>query len=143
MKNLIILASLALFLGSCSSKNIGMMNANTELQLRKFDLDITEQRTASLTVTRILGIDFSRLFNVEGAGFDKNGSALIPIVGLPGMTGPSVEERYVLRKLIDDNSGTSYDMIMYPKFEMHKKNMIFISTTDVKVTARFATLKSE
>lgn len=127
---------------SCKSTQIGMANADTQLQLRKFDLDITDQKTATAMVTKIIGIDFQRLFNVDGANYSRNGYAAglaIPVIGAEIVTS---DQAYALRNLINDHMGTEYDMIMYPKFQRKMVTYFgFYTVTETTVTARFARLK--
>lgn len=118
------------------------MNADTQLQIRPFDLDITSSRTASATVTRVVGIDFMRLFSVKGANFSRNGVANsypIPVIGNEVV---SPDQFYALHALIEENNGMEYDMVLYPKFERKITSFIVFSITQTTVTAKFAKLKN-
>lgn len=147
MKKTLTKISLFLFIAvsviftSCKSSQIGMQNADTQLQLRTFDLEITENRTASATVTRIIGIDFERLLNIESGNFSRNGYASIFSLPVMGAEIVTPDQAYALRALIDENNGMEYDMILYPRFKRSTTSFIFFTVTETTVTAKLAKLK--
>ena len=128
-------------LSSCRSSQIGMVNTDTQLQLRTFDLEMTNNRTATATVTRVLGIDFQRLFNVEKANFSRNGYASVYQVPVMGAEIVTPDQAYALRALVDENNGTEYDMVLYPRFSRKTTSFIVFTTTETTVTAKLAKLK--
>lgn len=131
----------AMFFSSCKMTQVGMQNSDTQLQLRPFDLEISDTKTASASVTRVIGIDFSRLFKVDGANFSRNGIAsgfMVPVLGAEIV---SADQQYALRSLIEDHNGTGYDMVLYPKFQQKITSFIVFTKTETTVTARFAKLK--
>jgi len=126
---------------SCKSSQVGMYNSDSQLQLRTFDLDITDNRTASATVTRIIGIDFERLLSVNSGNFSKNGIASAFAVPVLGAEIVSSDQAYALRALIDENNGTEYDMVLYPRFKRTTTSFIVFTKTETTVTAKLAKIK--
>ena len=140
LKIFTLLAVVTLFFSSCKMSQIGMQNTDTQLQLRPFDLEITDSKTGTAKVTSILGIDFKRLFKIEGANFSENGIATmfeIPVLGAEVVT---ADQKYALRALIEDNNGMQYDMVMYPKFKQSTTHYIVYSVTETTVIAKLAKL---
>lgn len=139
----LLFALLAISVGftSCKSSQVGMYNSDSQLQLRTFDLDITDNRTASATVTRIIGIDFERLLSVNTGNFSKNGIAnaiALPVLGAEIVT---PDQAYALRALIDENNGMEYDMVLYPRFKRTTTSFVVFTVTETTVTAKLAKIK--
>ena len=124
---------------SCSVTTQTMREPNTRVELHKEDFIISKQYSATATTTRVLGIDFSRLFKHTVASVDHDGYStpmFIPFIG--GLTGaPSVTENYALFQLMTDNPG--YDVIFYPQFSTNHFSFLGLySKETVKVNARMA-----
>jgi hypothetical protein len=111
-----------------------MRDANSYLELYANDFDISETVTGEATITRILGIDWQRLF-----GKTEIGTA--PYLGsiIPGGA------NYAIFNLMKNNPG--YDVVMYPQVESHRHAPILgtdlYSKTTYKVTARLGKLKKK
>ena len=127
----LVLAVACLFLGSCHTYQHSMRDVNSHLELYANDFDISETVTGEATITRILGIDWQRLF-----GKTEIGSA--PYLGsiIPGGA------NYAIFNLMKNNPG--YDVVMYPQVESHRHAPILgtdlYSKTTYKVTARLGKL---
>lgn len=130
----LVLAVACLFLGSCHTYHHSMRDANSYLELYANDFDISETVTGEATITRILGIDWQRLF-----GKTEIGTA--PYLGsiIPGGA------NYAIFNLMKNNPG--YDVVMYPQVESHRHAPILgtdlYSKTTYKVTARLGKLKKK
>lgn len=127
---------------SCTSKDISLENGNPHVEFYKGDFTLSQQFTAEATSTKIINIDWSRLFNQEtGKVVGGPGSKFtLPVIGnlLSDRTA-----NYALYKLLQENPG--YDVIFYPQYETNTVRPIGIGalykTTTVKVTARLGKMK--
>src|ERR1700746_3816721 len=84
LKSFLVMGIAILTLSSCTSLNRSMREPNVRVNLNKADFSLSEQMTAEASATKILGIDFKRLFtkttgNVEGGG----AASLISLANLP------------------------------------------------------------
>ena len=118
-----------------------MREPNVFVELQKDDFTLSEQVTGQASTTKILSIDWSRLFKKE-TGEVQNGSLSfdVPIIG--GLISDYTSS-YALYNLMQDNKG--YDVVFYPQFETTVKRPIlglgFIyKKTDVTVNARLGKL---
>ena len=130
---------------SCTSLNHTMREPNTRVNLNKADFTLSEQVSAEATSTKIIGIDWSRIFisktaAVEG-GMINLSLASIPVIGnvLQDKTA-----NYALYELMEANPG--YDVVFYPQYETSISKPIIglgflLKKTTVKATARLAKLK--
>lgn len=148
-----------------------MREPNVKVELYSDDFELSEQFSAEATTTRVLGIDWKRLFGTYEAGVvGKNatniGGAIdgitlyegafsaitavaddVPeaLVSIPviGSIVPDVTSSYALYKLMAEHPG--YDVVFYPQFEKRRYAPILgtslYSKTTVKVTARLAKMK--
>ena len=119
-----------------------MREPNARLELKKDDFTFSAQVTGEATSTKILGIDFARLFKKD-VGSTQGGdvSAGIPIIGpiLQKFIGDKTVS-YAMYEMMQKNQG--YDVVLYPSIEMQKTGIpIFYTTTKAKVTARLGKLK--
>ncbi len=150
MKKILLSISVAatLFMTSCTVNSRMMREPNTRLNLVKSDFTISEQFSAEAEQTKILGIDFARLFKKE-YGFTSRdgmggGSLLtsLPIVGnvLANSANASAVQNYAMFNIMQDHKG--YDVVFYPQFETSSFSFLGLyRKTKVKVTARLAKLK--
>jgi hypothetical protein len=133
---------IALFSG-CTGINQSMREPNSHMQWHKADFSYSGQVSASASTTKILMIDWARLFKKTGGTVEGGGTMLPSLASLP-VIGNVLSDRtasYALYELMQANPG--YDVIFYPQYETTVKRPIiglgFIMTkTDVKVTARLA-----
>jgi hypothetical protein len=137
----ILLAGLvAILFSSCTSINHSMREPFAHMQWEKGDFNYSDQVSAEATTTKILMIDWARLFKKEAG--DVSGLGGLDLASLP-VIGSFLYDRtanYALYKLMQDNPG--YDVIFYPQYEVNVKRPIglgfIVQKTNVKVTARLA-----
>ena len=143
IKMVMFVALIAAF-SSCTTINHSMRQPNTLVNLNKSDFTLSDQVTAEATSTKILGIDFERLFTkrmgtVEGGGLGVGASmislAMIPVIGnlLADKTA-----NYSLFNMMKENPG--YDVVFYPQYETKVLKPLalgfIMKVTTVKTTAR-------
>ena len=123
---------------SCHTYRHSMREPNVRVELTANDLELSSQVSAEAVVTRILGIDFERLFGKTEIGTTPFG-AQIPILGNFVVDGAN----YALYKLMKENPG--YDVVVYPQVESYRNAPVLgtdlFSKTTYKVTARLGKLK--
>lgn len=134
MKNLLFICFISGLFG-CGSVNKSMFDASNSIELQLDDFIVTNQLSAQASSTKILMIDFERLFNKEMAS-----PTLITILG---PYSESETAKYALNELISSNPG--YDVILYPQYETTILKPFFglgfiYNITTVKSTARFGKL---
>jgi hypothetical protein len=149
MIKLVMFVALIAAFSSCTTINHSMRHPNTLVNLNKSDFTLSEQVTGEATCTKILNIDFERLFTkrtgvVEGGGMGLGASgislAMIPVIG-NFITDKTAN--YSLFNMMKDNPG--YDVVFYPQYETKVLKPVlgigFITTiTTVKTTARLGKL---
>lgn len=133
------------FLASCSTYQKTMPEPNVRVQFEKNDFVLSEQVKAEATTTKILGIDFQRIFTKSSGSISNNSLSInlssIPVVGTFVVDPTS---NYALYELMKNNPG--YDVVFYPQFEtkMVKPILgigIIAKETKVVVQARLGKLK--
>ncbi len=145
LKSILVTVILIATLSSCTTLNHSMREPNTRVNLNKSDFTLSDQVTATATSTKVLGIDFERLFTkktgiVEGGGAPAISLASIPVVG--NLVSDKTAN-YSLYELMTNNPG--YDVVFYPQYETKVIKPFlgigFISKiTTVKTTARLGKL---
>ncbi|MFP4555372.1 MAG: hypothetical protein ACLFNU_00755 [Bacteroidales bacterium] len=157
--NLLIIALVGLF-SSCSISNHSMKTPNYHIEFYKADFDYSKQVEAEATSTRILGVDWQRLFNWKSGEIESenqneqkqnisiSGNVIVdPIIGtisaivpVLGDIGKGKVSSYALYKLMQKNPG--YDVVIYPQYETKRFIIpIFYSKRTVKVKARLGKIK--
>lgn len=147
MKKIMFAAAAAALLTatSCTSLNRAMHTPNHRVEFEKSDFEFTGQVTGEAQQTRILGIDWKRLFKVEN-GEIRAGSvpinpmavlSSVPIVGT--ISSFSNVEGLALYDLMQKNQG--YDVVFFPTFEKKTTWFVVGRKTTVKATARLGKLK--
>lgn len=147
LKSLALVALLAATISSCTTINKSMREPNNRVQFTKSDFTLSEQVVGEATTTRILGIDFARLFMKKTGTVESPGSmaslinlASIPVVG--GFISGEKTVNYALYEMMNANPG--YDVVFYPTYEIKVVRPIGIgflySKTHVKSTARLGKL---
>ena len=138
---IILIALLAVSQSSCSIQSRTMREPDYRLELKTSDFNISDQLLGEATETKVLGVDWERLFSKktgELSGKSSVGGFRVPIIGIrlfsDGVDG------YALHDLMDKNSG--YDAVFYPQFERRTTRFLFLfKTTKVTVRARLAKFK--
>jgi hypothetical protein len=144
LKMVLFVALLATF-SSCTTINRTMKEPNVRVELKKSDFTLSEQVSAQANATKILGIDFERLFTKRTATSEASASAGISLASLP-VVGSVLSDKtanYALYELLQANEG--YDVIFYPQYETKVVKPILgigfiMKITTVKTTARLGKL---
>ena len=135
------MAFVATLATGCTLTSHSMREPLAAMQWHKADFSYSGQVSAEASTTRILMIDWKRLFKKE-TGNVSGAESLFDLASLP-VIGSVLYDRtsnYALYKLMQDNPG--YDVIFYPQYEVTNKYpsilRVFYQQTQVKVTARLA-----
>jgi hypothetical protein len=144
LKSLAVVIIAMFTLASCTSMHKSMKEANVRVELQKEDFNLSDQVSASASSTRILGIDFDRLF-LKKTGTAESASQMINIAYIPVVGSFVVDPtaNYALYELMVNNPG--YDVVFYPQFETKVERPIgfgfLYKKTHVTATARLGKLK--
>ena len=126
-------------MASCNTYHHSMKGPNAYLELKASDFDLSGTVTGEATVTKIIGIDWQRLFGKEEIGETPSMGTTIPFIGAVIPSGAN----YALYDLMKKNPG--YDVVVYPQVESYRHAPILgtdiFSKTTYKVTARLGKLK--
>jgi len=143
-KSFLFIGIVIVTLSSCTSYNRAMREPNARIEFNKNDFTLSEQVTAEATETKIIGIDFSRLFTRKTGVAAGNSAIAIPLSSIPAI-GSLMFNRvtnYALYALMQNNPG--YDVVFYPQYETKIRRPIgigfFYKITTVKTTARLGKL---
>lgn len=150
MKKLLFLAIAgSLFLSSCTMTSKSMREPFTRVELNRGDFELSQQFTASATTTKILGIDFSRLFLMEKGTIVQDGVMPYPSLSMIPIIGSTASQflgdytaNYALYTMMMEHPG--YDVVFYPSYTTKVERPILLklyTITTVDVTARLAKLK--
>lgn len=140
MKNVRLLVMLIAitFMGmSCTTMTRSMKTPSNHVEFTKDDFELSSQVTGEATESKVLGIDFARLFTKKYGEVSRVGAIDIPIIGnyMNGWV-----NMYALYNVMNDNPG--YDVIFYPSYETKKTGIpILFEQTTVKVKARLGKLE--
>ncbi|MFQ3579040.1 MAG: hypothetical protein SNJ71_02735 [Bacteroidales bacterium] len=141
LKSLIFVGLTALVLSSCTSINKSMREPYAKVDFVKSDFTFSEQLSAQATSTKILGIDFERLFMKKTGSI--GGGEIFGIYYIIGNIISDKTANYALYNLMEENKG--YDVIFYPQYETKVDRPLGIGflfkITTVKTTARLAKIK--
>ncbi|MEY2830087.1 MAG: hypothetical protein RIQ33_1945 [Bacteroidota bacterium] len=140
---IILFAAASIAMASCSTSNISMREPNAHVEFYKTDFTFSEQFSAEAVESRILGIDFSRLFKKTTGTVQRDGGAQLFSIPVIGSYIQNPTSSYALYNLMSDHKG--YDVVFYPQYETVVERPIiglpiFVKTT-VTVTARLAKIK--
>jgi len=145
---LMMIAVGGLFLAGCTSVNHSMREPNTRVELYADDFELSSQVSASAKSTRILGIDFERLFRQETGSVSRDGISALPVgfdIASVPVVGSFVSDptaQYALYNLMEANPG--YDVVFYPSFKTTYEKPIglpIFTISTVEVTAKLAKMK--
>ena len=130
----ILLAVTAFAATSCSTTLKTMKEPIVQFQLNSNDYVLSEQVTGEAVVTRVLNIDWARIFT------NKFGAVTSPIYGVTTTT--SLDDMYAVYDLLEKHPG--YDFVMYPQFTVVSDGIegLFVKKT-IKVTARLGKIKTK
>jgi hypothetical protein len=140
----VMLFAIVASLTSCSTMSRTMREPNARLNFTKSDFTLSDQVSAEAKSTKILMIDFARIFKQESGSIEGPSAAIsaasIPVIG--SLMGDKTSS-YALFELMKANPG--YDVVFYPQYETTCKRPILglgfiFKTTTVKTTARLGKL---
>ena len=136
----LICGIMALLFASCNTYTHTMREPNIKVKLTTDDLVLSDQVVGEATVTKVLFIDWARLFGKKEVGMSEAANAVqIPIIG--DLVTP--EASYAMYNMMQKNPG--YDVVVYPQVESYRHAPILgtslYSKTTYKVTARLGKLK--
>lgn len=146
IKHFLMVAVAASIFSSCSVMHQTMREPNARVEFVKSDFEFSEQVSGEATTTRILGIDWSRLFDKKKTNVAKDGlAAPIDIATIP-VIGNFIQDptyNYALWDMMTKNAG--YDVVFYPSFIKTDKKPagigFFYKVTTVEVKAKLAKIK--
>jgi len=137
---LIITGAIALILVGCTTMTTSMQETNSRVQFVKTDYEFSETLTGEATQVKIFGLlDLARIFNKEYGEIQVVGGPTGQAM-LSSFLGASVNQ-YALYSIMKENP--QYDIVFYPKYDVEKNNLIFVTVTKVKATAKMAKLKTK
>jgi len=150
IKSIFLVTVAAITISSCTTINQSMREPNVRVQLSKSDFTLSEQFTAEAQSTKIIGIDWSRIFmkktgTIEASGGGGGIASMINLASIP-VVGSYLTDKtanYALYEMMQKNPG--YDVVFYPQYETKVFKPFlgigFLSTiTKVKTTARLGKL---
>lgn len=146
LKKIVFVAiATVLVLSSCTSLKTSMKEPNVKFELYAENVDLSDQVEAEATSTKILSIDWSRLFNkntgvIEGGDVVSTTLASIPVIG---NYVSNTTANYALYELMTQNAG--YDVVFYPQYSSKVERPIGIGflykIETVTVKSRLGKLK--
>ena len=145
IRSFFVAAIATVALSSCTTMNHSMREPNSRVEFTKNDFTLSDQVSGEAKTTKIIGIDWKRLFK-KNMGTVEGGGIAISVASIP-VIGNFLSDKtasYALHELMDKNKG--YDVVFYPQYETIVSKPIlgigfFSTVTTVKVTARLAKLK--
>jgi len=146
---LMYIFSISLFifsLTSCTTYKNSLREPNSRVEFNKGDFEFSNQVSAEASSTKILMIDWSKLFLSKQGNVDKDMSANINLVNIPVIGNILVDQTssYALYNLMEQNKG--YDVIFYPQYEVKTERPIGLGfiykKTNVKVKAKLGKIKN-
>lgn len=146
MKSFLYCIVVAVAFSACTTINKSMKEPNVLVNLDKEDFELSEQVSATATTTRILGIDFQRIFTKRSGSINQSNVLNINYTSIP-VIGNILKDKassYALYELMYQNEG--YDVIFYPQYESKSIKPFLgvgfiLNITEVKTTARLGKLK--
>jgi hypothetical protein len=139
----IVMVVLIAMFSSCTTLNKTMREPNARVELSKNDFTLSDQVSADAQTTKILGIDFARIF-IKKTG-TVEGAASVSIASIPVIGNLIVDKtaNYSLYELMSKNPG--FDVVFYPQYETKTIKPILgigilTKITTVKTTARLGKL---
>lgn len=136
-RSLLFIAASAAIFSSCKSYQRTIADSNSRVEFVAEDFTITPPYQGYAQQTRILGIDFARLFTVRDGSVGSITGFSIPLVG--SVLGGDPVDGYALYELLKSHPG--YDAVFYPQFERKGFNFLFIyQRSKVQVKARLGRL---
>jgi hypothetical protein len=147
LRTIILMATAFALFTSCTTVNKTMREPNVRLELELDDFTLSEQVSAEATSTKIVGIDWQRLFKQETGYTQGGGSMMINLASIPVVGNYVIDQtaNYALYEMMMANP--NYDVVIYPQFETTVERPLLgigfiLKTTTVKATARLGKLNN-
>ncbi len=145
-----LIAFAAITTSSCTVVNKTMREPYSRVDFVKNDFNISEQVSGTATTTKVLGVDWRRLFGSNEVG-DVNGeygnNGLSSSVAKVPVVGSFVIDKTASYALYDMmNKTPGYDIVFYPQFDANIRKPVlgigfFYKKTTVTAKARLAKFK--
>jgi hypothetical protein len=146
MEKLLRLAALSLGLlfsaTSCVLTGTSIKEADSFVRFERQNFEMSAQVTGEATSTRILGIDWARLFTRQSTAINETRPNLVAALPVVGTLLSDRVAGYALYNMMQANKG--YDVIFYPQYEKVVERPILIpiyTKIRVKATARLGKIK--
>lgn len=141
----VVIISGITLLSSCTSVYKNMREPNSRVDFTSKDFTFSEQKSAEAQETKIIGVDWKRLFKKEEGAVDKDQALGLSVASLPVIGTFLVDKasNYALYNLMQANPG--YDVVFYPQYEKTVQYPILLpiyKKTTVTVKARLAKIKT-
>lgn len=148
LRTIILMTTAFVLFTGCTAVNKTMREPNVRLELEMNDFTLSEQVTAEATSTKIVGIDWQRLFKQETGYVQGGGSLMINLASIPVLGNYVIDQtaNYALYEMMIANP--NYDVVLYPQYETTVERPLLgmgfiLKTTTVKATARLGKLNSK
>ena len=147
LRTIILMATAFVLFTGCTAVNKTMREPNARLELEMDDFILSEQVSAEATSTKIIGIDWQRIFKQETGFVQGGGSMMINLASIPVLGNYVIDQtaNYALYEMMMANP--NYDVVLYPQYETTVERPLLglgfiLKTTTVKATARLGRLNS-
>jgi len=148
LRTIILMGTVFFLFTGCTAVNKTMREPNVRLELELDDFILSEQVSAEATSTKIVGIDWQRIFKQETGYTQGGGSMMINLASIPVVGNYVIDQtaNYALYEMMMANP--NYDVVIYPQFETTVERPLLgigfiLKTTTVKATARLGKLNSK
>lgn len=146
LKQMLLFALVIILFSSCVSTNKIMLEPNVRVNMDMDDFILSDQVWAEASSTKIIGIDWAKLFKLNTGNVQRGRSQAINFTSTP-VVGPIILDQtanFALYQLMLDNPG--YDVVYYPQYECSTYKPlgfgIIYHKTYAKVTARLGKMKN-
>lgn len=135
---LLVIVGVAMAMSSCTMVSNSMKTPAHHVEFAKEDFSYSNQLTGEAVETKVLMVDWARLFKKEYGEVEGSFNRVsVPVIG--GLVAGKVNF-YALYNVMRDNPG--YDVVFFPQFETKKLSILpFFQQTRVKVTTRLGKIK--
>lgn len=134
---LLAAAAAGLLFTSCRTYQRTLSDSNSRVEFTSEDFTITPPYQGYAQQTKILGIDWARLFTQRSGSVGSVTGFSIPVIGSVLLGNPV--DGYALYDLLKKHPG--YDAVFYPQFERKGFNFFYIyERNKVQVRARLGKL---
>lgn len=129
-------------MSSCVLTSSSIKEADSYVRFERQNFEMSQQVSGEATSTRILGVDWARLFNRKSTAIASPNPGLVASLPIVGTVLQDRVAGYALYNMMEANKG--YDVIFYPQYEKVVERPILIpiyTKIRVKATARLGKIK--